>query len=987
MKYKKKEIVRNLLSSAVHGLKSDQFQSLPETKNILYHHLINNFQKNYVFCGPKHMFGRYIEQRSWVVNSNLDIDKLKLAWANAQNKFEALKLGFDISGNDIQALNKVGRLNWKFIDLSKSFGKIEQEEEIKHICANDMAEYYDLEQGNLFRIYVIKHKANLYTCLLSSHIAILNQQIFILLKEYVEKIYKTIEKTDKAINELNFEVHQFSPAFFQEPKQTAFLDYINKIDSDCDLNGLMLNSIYNRFKPLTTDINYTEHIIQMEGDNYKKLKAFAYKNRLTLHSVLQYAWHKIINLYSNNPKTIVGTLVHAKVCSIEDINKYAGSTLNILPLIIEHQNLANNNSIIESIKLIDQAIDKIYEFGYEEFNPQIVMDSMLFFEENKEAILSNHNYYLNLTKSPIILKVTEYAGQLNINIVFNGNIYNRDRITDIACIIENLLQMIIDNPLKNEKELDFIPISLLKTALVDFNKTDENYLENITMHGLFEQQVAKNPKNIAVIYEDTRITYVELDEISNRVANYLIALGLEKGDLVGVSVYKSVNLVIALLGVIKAGGVYIPFATSYSTERLDAMLEDSNPPILIADHFIEEWSPKYKGKIIRIDSKQSPHHQEEDLSPKINVSVDDLAYVIYTSGSTGEPKGVMIEHGKVVNTLQDINFQYSVTNQDRMIAISNISFDLSVYDIFGLLAVGGTVVFPRAQKENEVPYLLDIIKRNSVTIWSSTPALMDWFISNITNQSSNYQLNSIRLVLVSGDWIPLNLPKNIKRKVPNKNLIVSALGGATEVSIWSVHYPISKIDLKWRSVPYGKPLGNQTVYILDNNLKPVPVGAVGEMYIGGKGLAKGYYKQPLLTSDKFKYIKLNYMSPGREHELRVYKTEDLGRYMEDGNIEFLGRYKSQIILNGLIVWPGVVETLISQYSGIKQSIVLGKGEKDKHLVCYYVADSQLNKSLIIAFLSSYLPNYLIPREFIKIDSVPLSRNGKLDRGALSNYTN
>ena len=991
MNYKKTTAVSSLLSNnPLHILKSNQPQPSPGEEDIPNRDFLNRFQKNYVFCGSRQMIGSYIEQRSWKINSNLDVNKFKLAWTHAQDRFEAFGLSFDLNGNDFQARHKVGRLNWKFIDLSKDFNLIEQEEEIRLIKADDMAEYYDLEEGNLFRVYIIKHQINLYTCLLSNHTAIIDHQIFVLLKEYVEKTYESIEKTGKIIVESNSGISQISSDFLQRSKQNnaAFLDYINKIDADCDLNGLMLNSLCNKFKPLSSQINYMKHILQIEGDIYKKLKEFSYKNNLTLHSILQYAWHKIISFYSNSDKTVVGTLLHDKVSSIDEINKYAGSTLNILPLIIEHRNIINkNNTIIESIKSISLEMDKIYEFGYEDLDSQITIDSMLFYEDNKGVILSDHNFYLNLTKSPIILKITEYADQLNINIVFNGNVYSRDRIMDVACIIESLLQIIIDNPFKNENELDFIPKNLLKRVLVDFNKTGERYLENITMHGLFEQQAAKNPKNIAAIDDNAKITYEELNAISNRLANYLIASGLKKGDLVGVSVHKSIELVIALLGVIKAGGAYIPFATSYSTARLDAMLEDSKPPILIGDCFIEEWSPKYEGEIIRIDSKESPYHREGDHNPNVCIDMDDLAYVIYTSGSTGEPKGVMIEHGRVTNTLQDINFQYSVTNHDRMIAISNISFDLSVYDIFGLMAVGGTVVFPDAQKENDVSYLLNVIERNSITIWSSTPALMDWFISNIGDKIPNYQLKSIRLVLVSGDWIPLNLPKGINRKVPNKNLVVSGLGGATEVSIWSVHYPISQIDLEWRSVPYGKPLGNQTVYILDRNLKPVPIGAVGEMYIGGKGLARGYYKQPLLTADKFKHIKLNDVWSGKEFDLRVYRTEDLGRYMDDGNIEFLGRSKSQIMINSLMVWPGVVETLISQYSGIKQNVVLAKGEKDKHLVCYYVADSQLNENLIIAFLNYNLPGYLIPRSFIKIESIPLSRNGKLDRGALFNYTN
>lgn len=948
---------------------------------------LNKFQKNYVFLGKRAMFGSYMEQRSWRIEHELNVEKFKWAWLHAQNTFKALQLSF-VWNNGLQVKQKDCKLNWHFIDLSKDLDLFTQEEALKRIKIDDMEKPYALEEGGLFRVYIIKHNVYSYTCLLSNHIAILDHHIFQLLKKHIEKSYESIE-IEKNPSYVNSSVaNQLISISHQTSKYAneIFLEYASKIERDCDLNGLMINSLCNKVKPLQFKINYMSDMTQIKGEDYKKLKEFTFKNHLTLHSVLQYVWHKIINVYSNNTKTVTGTILHGKTLSIKEINEYSGSSFNIMPLLIDHQILmSKGNTLIESIRHVDYEISRIGEFEGVDNNAYACMDSMLFYENNIETALSDYNCYLNLTGSPIILQIAEYDTRLDISIIFNGNVYNRDRIRDIAYTIESLLQKIIEDPHQNESELCFIPNTLLKKVLIDFNKTDERYLENITVHGLFERQVIKNPKNIAAIDDQTEITYEALEVLSNKLANHLIALGIKKGDLVGVSIHKSIDLIVALLGVLKAGGAYIPFATSYPVERLDAMLEDSNPSILIADHFIEDWLPKYKGDIVRIDFKNSLYHQQEGYNPNVCVNDDDLAYTIYTSGSTGEPKGVMIEHGRIVNTLQDINFQYSVTDQDKAIVISNISFDLSVYDMFGLLAAGGTIIFPDVKKESNASYLVNFMNNNSVTIWSSTPALMDWFINNIENEISDDYLKDIRLILLSGDWIPLNLPQNIYRKMPNTNLLVSGLGGATEVSIWSVHYPISKVDLEWRSIPYGKPLGNQAIYILDNNLKPIPVGAVGEMYIGGKGLSRGYYKQPLLTSDKFKHIQLDNVLSGKKYNVRVYKTEDLGRYMEDGNIEFLGRSNSLLVVNKLTSCIGIVETLISQYAGIKQNIILAMKNQDKHLICYYVAAFQLNTHSLIAFLSKKIPEYLIPKKFIKIDKVPLSRNGKLDRGPLLNY--
>ncbi|HEX6291076.1 MAG TPA: amino acid adenylation domain-containing protein, partial [Herpetosiphonaceae bacterium] len=369
----------------------------------------------------------------------------------------------------------------------------------------------------------------------------------------------------------------------------------------------------------------------------------------------------------------------------------------------------------------------------------------------------------------------------------------------------------------------------------------------------------------------------------------------------------------------------------------------------------------------------------------------DLAYVIYTSGSTGLPKGVMIDHRGAVNTILDINQRFAVGADDRVLACSSLSFDLSVYDIFGVLAAGGAIVIPSAAEARNPAHWHDLLVREQVTIWNSVPALMQVLADDLTTRSARLP-DSLRLVLLSGDWIPVTLPDQI-RSLGSRPQVIS-LGGATEASIWSILYPIEHVDPAWKSIPYGRPMLNQRFHVLDSALEPRPVLVPGQLYIGGIGLALGYWRDPDKTRERF----IIHPQTGE----RLYATGDLGRYLPDGNIEFLGREDFQVKIQGYRVELGEIEAALMQHPGVQHAVVAavdghGAGHhRAKRLVAYIVAEEpgenqgQPTPNLELgtwnlelrSHLQAKLPPYMVPSAFVLLDALPLTPNGKVDRQAL-----
>jgi amino acid adenylation domain-containing protein/thioester reductase-like protein len=509
----------------------------------------------------------------------------------------------------------------------------------------------------------------------------------------------------------------------------------------------------------------------------------------------------------------------------------------------------------------------------------------------------------------------------------------------------------------------------------------------VPLHMLVEKQVSQAPTAVAAVFQAQSLTYQILNQRANQVAYYLQELGVKPEVLVGVCIERSLEMIVVLLGILKAGGAYVPLDPSYPPERIAFMIEDSKLPILFAQKHLSGCIPQHKGHTIFIDTMWDEIAQYPTENLGADVQPHHLAYVIYTSGSTGKPKGVLIEHQGAVNTILDINQRFGVNSQDRVLAVCSLNFDLSVYDIFGLLAAGGTIVIPKPAIVPDLDLWMELIIKEKITLWNSAPPVMQMLTDHII-RNGNFLPNSLRLIFLSGDWISLSLPDLIRQnRLEGKQTIeIISLGGATEASIWSIFYSIHQIDPTWKSIPYGKPLLNQSFHILDEHLKTVPIGTVGELYIGGVGVAREYLNRSDLNATKFLYAPSEQSANGR-----LYRTGDLGRYLSDGNIEFLGRIDHQVKIRGFRVELGEIEALLTEHPSVSQAIVVTREDTsgNKQIVVYAVMATKLqhqNSQITIKNLKNYLkqklPEYMVPAAIVKLETLPLSPNGKIDRRAL-----
>ena len=509
------------------------------------------------------------------------------------------------------------------------------------------------------------------------------------------------------------------------------------------------------------------------------------------------------------------------------------------------------------------------------------------------------------------------------------------------------------------------------------NATEASISEEL-LHELFAAQVQLRGNELAIVSSERNLTYQELCDRSNQVGHKLRSLGATPNQLVGVVMEKGWEQIVAVMGILAAGAAYVPIEPNLPQERFLYLLENSQANIVLTQSCLDKklfWTER----VVRLclDIEDFAQESKEPLQPV--QTPDDLAYVIYTSGSTGLPKGVMITHRNVVNVVVHTNQRFNISSQDRILALTALNHDLSVYDIFGLLSAGGTIVMPDACGVKDPSHWAELIVRERVTLWNSVPAMMEMLVDYAESHSVALP-SSLRLAIMGGDWLPVSLPNRLKTLVSGIQIL--SIGGPTETTIWNIGYLIEKVDPNWKSIPYGQPMANAKYYILNEALEDCPVCVPGEMYCAGVQLATGYWRDEEKTSAKF----ITHPRTGD----RIYRTGDLGRYLPDGNIEFLGRVDFQIKIRGYRLEVGEIEAALTDHPAVRSAVITAIGEEHskQQLVAYIVPEEKLAPTIeeISEFLKKKLPNYMVPSGFVFLNALPLSANGKVDRRALLDYS-
>ncbi|MBX7222933.1 MAG: amino acid adenylation domain-containing protein [Blastocatellia bacterium] len=755
----------------------------------------------------------------------------------------------------------------------------------------------------------------------------------------------------------------------------------------------------------------------VEPELSQKLGDLARREQATLFMVLLAGYYLLLNRYTGQTLVTVGSPIANR--NQAEIEGLIGCFINMLALRVD---VAGNPTVRELVSRVRHVTLDGYanqDLPFEEVVEALqverdlsrppLFDVMFILQNTPARKLRLGGLHLEpvemegkTAKFDFTLAVYESNGRLEGNVEYNQDLFDAPTIERMVGHYRTILESMAENPVARLSEIAWITPAERNWLLSEWNQTDGPFPTERLLHEWFEAQVERTPAATAVVFADRSLSYAELNEEANRLARHLNSLGVQNGELVGIAVERSLEMIVGLLGIVKSGGAYVPLEPSFPAARIEWIANNLKLRCLVTQTSRTDLDGLVAGlthmqEVVCLPDvvNGDPHHvppvgshqrlwtapdwssQTSGNLPRLTTP-DQLAYIIFTSGSTGTPKGVVVAHRPVANLIDWVNSTFAVGPQDRVLFITSLGFDLSVYDVFGLLAAGGSIrVASRSDLQNPET-LVQILCEDGITFWDSAPSALLQLVSFFP-KATGALTDRLRLVFLSGDWIPVPLPDAVRSVFHNARVI--SLGGATEATVWSNFYPIQNVDPAWPSIPYGRPMRNARYYVLDEQYQPCPVGIPGDLYISGVCLALGYIGEPQLTAEKF-LPHPHSPIPGD----RIYKTGDRARFKADGNLEFLGRIDQQVKIRGYRIELGEIEVALNQHPAVRDTVVTAREDEPrvKRLVAYVIPQSGQTPAVteLRSFLKERLPEYMIPSAFVMLEAFPVTSNGKLDRKAL-----
>ena len=709
------------------------------------------------------------------------------------------------------------------------------------------------------------------------------------------------------------------------------------------------------------------------ADFVQNIKNFCAQNGVSIFNFLMSIYSIYLSRVSNQDDFVIGTPILNRSNFKE--KQTMGMFVNTIPVRI---NMPENGTFIELAKYIATNIRGVLK--HQKYSYMQILEDM----RSKNPSISN--LYNVLISYQITKAFSNEYGDYETDWIFNGcaennfNIhiadindtgelvvsydYQIDKYSiqdaqELHTRIKYMIEQVLSNKDVKIMNIETVTEEEKNKLIYGFNKTISNYPKDKTIINLFEEQVEKTPDSVAIIFEEQKLTYRELNEKVNKFARHLISLKIKKADVVSILLNKNIDIIISILAILKIGACYVPISPEYPKERIERIIKDSNSKLLITT---EGHGASFANNIYIDEFKNIEEYSSLNLH--INIEPTDLAYIIYTSGSTGKPKGVAITHMSLLNYIYWANKFYCSNKKTNFPLYSSIAFDLTVTSIFTPLICGGAIT---VYKEKEIfQTLKDIFLDDFTDIVKLTPA----HLSLITE--FDFSNTRVKKLIVGGDVLSTELCKKVTEKF--KDIIIYNEYGPTETTVGCMIYEYSEATDSYSCVLIGKPIDNTQIYILDNNLKPIPFGAEGEIYISGDGLAKCYINNEEKTKENFipnPYVKNTLM----------YKTGDIGVLYRDGNMNCLGRSDNQVKIRGLRIELGEIEDRMNEIPEIKSCIVIKKSDSKSHeyLCAYFTADREIDISTVKKYLGKFLPRYMIPGYFMQIESLPYTTNGKIDR--------
>jgi|GEM_PF-508008 len=925
-------------------------------------------------------------QCTLLIEGDLQTQILENALNQVVSKYEVLRTNFHcLPGMTIplQVINDSSKITIQYHDLSNLHLQ-EKDTQIQLLLGELSQLPFNFEQDPLFQVSLITLSTN-------------KQILFISLSSLIADTI-TVKNFIREIS-LYYQACLHGEELSDEPMQYAdFAEWQNEM---LEGNDTEIGRQYWQKKSISAAVNYKLHFecttsqnqvfqpkyinINIENSLLTKIEEILKKYDTSYSVFFLCCWLVILWRLTGKTDLIVGHAFDGR--KYEELEQILGLFAKYLPL--DHDLKENNDfgELIQEIQAKTQDLSKLQEyFTWENIRKsaidgnQEILQFCFDFEERQEKYFSDKisfsvlEQYAYFDKFKIKLSCVRQNKNLTLEFHYDANLFDLKTIEILADQFQTVLQSVIKNPETSLSKLEIISADARNQVLVELNNTYSNYLQAECIQHLFEKQVDRTPNNIAIVFEEQQLTYAELNTRANQIAHYLQQMGVKPEVPVGLFVERSLDLIVGLLGILKAGGAYIPLDPALPRENLVFRIHDVKALVILTQQNLLDKLSESHVQVVCIDTERLIIDAQSQENPNSPVTAENLAYVMFTSGSTGKPKGVTVEHQQLFNYLKAIIERLDLTVCRSFANVSTFAADLGNTTIFPSLCTGGCLHIVSQQRASDPDALADYFHKHPIDCLKIVPSHLNALLAC----SQPKQILPWKRLILGGEACSWKLIEQLQQLAAE--CLIFNHYGPTEATVGALTYQIlpEKMGQSSQKVPIGRPISNTQIYLLDSCLQPLPIGVIGEIYIGGAGVARGYLNRPELTVQKF--------VPNPFTSKRLYKTGDLGRYQPDGNIEFVGRIDHQVKVNGFRIELGEIETVLSQHPAVAETVILAREEQqgNKRLVAYVVPkeESALITTELREFLQEKLPDYMVPSVFVRLKALPLTPNGKVDRQAL-----
>jgi len=938
----------------------DEFKLSPIQEGMLFHHLSGDTP------------GVDIEQIIIGYNEPVDAVLLERAWQLVSERHSTLRTSFEWkrSSEPVQQVHDQVALS---MDVRAG---CEDEPEFQEFLARDRARGFDLSQAPLMRLTFFEYEENRYRLVWTVHHILLDGRAFILVLNDVEEFYNRLRAGEVVVAEPGPAFHHYiewMQKLDSEGAKQFWADHFRGIEGPTPL-------LDDAEAPGGAFSGYGKEELRLSETTTLALREIAKRFEVTLNTIVMGAWGLLLSRYSGEQQVIFGATKTTRRSSIADADAVAGLFLNTIPV---RANLSPETPFAAALQELRTQWLSLRAYEHTPlrrikeasgFAPTAsLFDSLLVFENQdfpttlaatSECWKTREWGLLEQTNFPLTFAVYGDPEML-LKLEFDRRRFTNESAQRILNHARQLFENIAANPQQKIGEQTLLTPVERQQLLEEWNATGRAYPLETSLAALVEAQVERTPDVVAVIYGGQKLTYRKLNERANQLACELYKHGAGPDQLVGLCVERSTDMIVALLAIVKTGAGYLPLDPLLQAERLGYMLEDSDVRVLVSEQSLRDELPAFAGTTILLEDPDWQTNHCDNLA--VAAEPEHLAYVIYTSGSTGKPKGVQVTRGALINLLWSMREWLRLSDRDRLLAVTTISFDIASADVWLPLLVGAQTVLASRESAADGDALRGLLDQHDITFLQATP--VTWRLLFDGGWRGKPDLQTV----CTGEAMP---PEVAEQLVPVVRLVWN-LYGPTETTIWSTGYLVT--DGR-EPILIGRPMANTQCYILDLQGQPVPIGVTGELFIGGDGLARGYLNRPELTAEKF------VADPFRGGQARMYRTGDLARYRADGNIECLGRIDHQVKIRGYRIELGEIEAALREQPEINQAVVMAREDTpgDKRLSAYLVVstESVAVASEVRRRLKERLPNYMVPSAYVFLEKLPISSNGKIDRKAL-----